>query len=165
MAYSWKNDSWTLKLTQLSWSYCENWHNSVCYCAFEKAFWCYYCPFWQSSHCSYLMKFCSNHSRFYRVSIVLMHLAHSIANLFDNWLQIPFGRKILRLFQNNREKPLYICWFVRCRLSRKVQDSYCSVQNIQDKRAFVQGRANVLNRPGVYKAFSAFKFFLPFRWN
>ena len=91
------------------------------------------------------MKFCSNHSRFYRVSIVLMHLAHSSANLFDNWLQIPFGRKILRLFQNNREKPLYICWFVMCRLSRKVQDSYCSVQNIQDKRAFLQGRANVLN--------------------
>ena len=40
---------------------------------------------------------------------------------------------------------MYICWFVMCRLSRKVQDSYCSVQNVQDKQAFVQRRANVLN--------------------
>ena len=31
------------------------------------------------------------------------------------------------------------------RLSRKVQDSYCSAQNIQDNQAFVQWRANVLN--------------------
>ena len=40
---------------------------------------------------------------------------------------------------------MFICWFVMCRLSRKVQDSYCSVQNVQDKRAFVQRRADVLN--------------------
>ena len=27
---------------------------------------------------------------------------------------------------------MYICWFDMCRLSWKVQDSYCSVQNVQD---------------------------------
>ena len=32
-----------------------------------------------------------------------------------------------------------------CRLSQKVQDSCSSVQNVQDKRAFVQRRANVFN--------------------
>ena len=40
---------------------------------------------------------------------------------------------------------MYICWLVMCRLSHKVQDSYCSVQNVQDKQAFVQRWANVLN--------------------
>ena len=28
------------------------------------------------------------------------------------------------------KKVMYICWFVMCRLSRKVQDSYYSVQNV-----------------------------------
>ena len=37
-----------------------------------------------------------------------------------------------------KDKPMYICWFVMCRLSRKEQDSYCNVQNVQDKQAFVQ---------------------------
>ena len=32
-----------------------------------------------------------------------------------------------------------------CRLSRKVQYYYCSVQNVQEKGAFVQRQANVLN--------------------
>ena len=39
-------------------------------------------------------------------------------------------------FQENMELfhlfGMFICWFVMCRLSRKVQDSYCSVQNVQD---------------------------------
>ena len=34
---------------------------------------------------------------------------------------------------------MYICWFVISRLSRKVQNSYCSVQNVQDKRALYKG--------------------------
>ena len=29
-----------------------------------------------------------------------------------------------------------------CRLSRKVQDSYCSVQNVQDKQALYKGAAS-----------------------
>ena len=28
---------------------------------------------------------------------------------------------------------MYICWSVMCRFPLKVQDSYCSVQNVQDK--------------------------------
>ena len=44
-----------------------------------------------------------------------------------------------------KKKKLYICWFVMCGLSRKVQDFYCSVQNVQDMRAFVQRQANDLN--------------------
>ena len=42
-----------------------------------------------------------------------------------------------------------------CRLSRKVQDSYCSVQNVQDKWALYKGASSLLylesHRRALYK--------------
>ena len=49
----------------------------------------------------------------------------------------------LRLSWRNRYCTFYICWFVMCHLSRKVQDSYCSVQNVQDQHLCTTAR-NIL---------------------
>ena len=50
---------------------------------------------------------------------------------------------------------MYICWSVMCRFSRRVQDSYCSVQNVQDKWALYKGASSLLylesHRRALYK--------------
>ena len=49
---------------------------------------------------------------------------------------------------NPHQFEMYICWSVMCRLSRMVQDSYCSVQDVQGKRALYKGALNrVLGKP------------------
>ena len=41
------------------------------------------------------------------------------------------------LFKGNYKK-MYICWYAMCRFSRRVQDPYCSVQNVPRQASLVQ---------------------------
>ena len=55
--------------------------------------------------------------------------------MFKSLIKIDFSSEIIFAFFLFCT---YIYWSVMCRFSRRVQDFYCSVQNVQDKQAVVQ---------------------------
>ena len=46
------------------------------------------------------------------------------------WRISVYRRSFYKDFPSLLKREMYICWFIMCRLSRKVHDSFCSVQNV-----------------------------------